>query len=133
MYLFINTSQKEKMQIALLDKAGQVLVLQNIKSEYQQSEKLLPAIENIFKKAKIEMKSLKGILAVAGPGGFTSLRIGLATANTLAFSFNIPIVGLEPIELSKTGKYLNLIKKISRLKKFKQSILPEYGSEPNIG
>ncbi|PIZ74419.1 tRNA (adenosine(37)-N6)-threonylcarbamoyltransferase complex dimerization subunit type 1 TsaB [Candidatus Peregrinibacteria bacterium CG_4_10_14_0_2_um_filter_43_11] len=41
---------------------------------------------------------LTGILVISGPGSFTSLRVGIAVANTFAHQLKIPIVGLRTDE-----------------------------------
>jgi len=129
MYLFINTTNYEYIFLALINKKGDIIIQKNIKAKYQQSEKLLENINKILNK---NIKKLKGIICVIGPGGFTSLRIGIATANAMAWALNIPIIGIENKDNLDN---LNLInknyKKIIKLKKFKQ-VLPKYGQEPNI-
>ncbi|MFC1622615.1 tRNA (adenosine(37)-N6)-threonylcarbamoyltransferase complex dimerization subunit type 1 TsaB [Patescibacteria group bacterium] len=133
MYLYINTSSPEKIILALINKKGEVLKLKNIKAEYQQSEKLLNEIDKIFAGTGLDLPDIKGILAVKGPGSFTALRIGIATANTLAWSLNIPILGIEN-KNNQTDKILidKNYKKILNKTKFTKQTLPKYGKEPNI-
>lgn len=131
MYLFLNTQNSDQIILALINKSGQILVMKKISAEHQQSEKLLASLESILKQAKINLKKITGLIVVTGPGSFTALRIGLATANILAWSLQIPIIGLKstnqsPEQLIKVG-----LKKITKIKKFQQ-VLPEYGQEPNI-
>jgi tRNA threonylcarbamoyl adenosine modification protein YeaZ len=120
------------MSLSLFDQEGSILVSEKIKSEFQQSEKLLPEIEKLFKKNKIQYSDLQGILVITGPGGFTSLRIGVATANALAYSLQIPILGIKSAYNSDLEIIQANYKELSKLKEFKQ-VLPEYGAEPNIG
>jgi len=137
MYFFINTTNYEYIFLALINKKGDIIIQKNIKAKYQQSEKLLENIDKILNNPVKSLRDhgarkLKGIISVIGPGGFTSLRIGIATANAMAWALNIPIVGIENKDNLDN---LNLInknyKKIIKLKKFKQ-VLPKYGQEPNI-
>ena len=83
-----------------------------------------------------------GIIVVQGPGGFTSLRIGIATANAMAWALQIPIIGVESNikslvisdkEIRESDEKLikSGLKKIKKIKKFRQ-VLPKYGREPNI-
>jgi tRNA A37 threonylcarbamoyladenosine modification protein TsaB len=138
MYLYINTSSSDKIILALSDKKGNVLKLKKNSAPYQQSEKLLTEIEKLLTDRKVirllnyQIIKLSGIIIVSGPGGFTSLRIGIATANAMAWALQIPIVGVE-WNSNQIDKDLILegIKKLAKIKKFKQ-ILPKYGSEPNI-
>lgn len=134
MYLFINTSNSQKIILALISQGGKILSVKNIKAPYQQSEKLLSAIEKIVSNVNVKISNLsklKGILVATGPGGFTSLRIGLATANALAWVLQIPIVGIELDNKSDKELIEQGYKKIKKLKKFKQ-VLPNYGKQPNV-
>ena len=128
MFLFINTASAEEIILALADGKGQILVKKNIKAKYKQSEKLLLNIDRILK----DIKDIKGIIVVKGPGSFTALRIGVATANTLAWALHLPIVGVKLEEKTKMAAVIEKsVKKKIKNKKFKL-IIPEYGMEPNI-
>jgi hypothetical protein len=97
-----------------------------------QAEKLLPKFDSFFKKQKLKIKDLEGIVVVSGPGGFSSVRVGVILANTLSYSLNIPNVGIKVSE-SKTleDQFLSGIKKLKKMKGFKL-VKPEYGRAPNI-
>lgn len=60
---------------------------------------LLPAIEELLKERELTPAHLAGITAVAGPGSFTGIRIGLATAKAFAEALTIPVVTLSRLEL----------------------------------
>ncbi|MBU4481991.1 hypothetical protein L6278_01160 [Candidatus Parcubacteria bacterium] len=129
MYLFVNTSNHEHIFLALINKKGEILNKKKIKAEYQQSEKLLENINKIIP----DVSKLKGIIAIIGPGGFTSLRIGIAAANTMAWALNIPIVGVNNKNNLDSLTLINKsVKLITSKKAFKKQILPKYGKEPNI-
>ncbi len=66
-------------------------------------EKLLPSIERFLGELSIDKNELNGIAVTLGPGSFTSLRIGIATAKGLAWSLGIPIVGVSSLELLATN------------------------------
>jgi tRNA threonylcarbamoyladenosine biosynthesis protein TsaB len=126
MILFINTADKEKITVGLI-KADFFCDKIVEKSQWQESAKLLPMINHLLKKNKTAFEQLKGIIVVKGPGGFTSLRIGLITANTLGYALKIPVTG---VKLNN-----NMIKQgIARIKKLKsfRIVEPFYGKEPNI-
>ena len=129
MFLYINSIQVEGLVLALINSRGQILEFKKIKARYKQSEKLLVNIEKIVGR---KLKNLKGVIVVKGPGSFTALRIGLTTANVLAWSLSIPIIGLELNDgLSNEELITKGYRQIIKKKKFK-IILPMYGQEPKI-
>jgi tRNA threonylcarbamoyl adenosine modification protein YeaZ len=130
MFLYLNTSTHEKIILGLLDQKGKILKLKKISAPYQQSEKLLTEIKRLL--PNYQITKLSGIIVVVGPGGFTSLRIGVATANTLAFAWQIPILGLyNPKNLSDQELLDKNFKKVLNKDRFQQ-VLPHYGAEPHI-
>ena len=68
----------------------------------QESETILASIDHLFKKTKSSPKKLTKIMALTGPGGFTSLRIGLSVANQFAHQLKLPIIGLRSEEWFKS-------------------------------
>ncbi len=62
------------------------------------AEVLAPAIESLLEKADISGTELNGIAVGVGPGPFTGLRVGLATARTLAFVWGVPLHGVMSLD-----------------------------------
>lgn len=62
------------------------------------SEKLLSLIAEVLDELGCTPKDLKGVLCGAGPGSFTGLRIGLATAKGLCFALSIPLTLVSSLE-----------------------------------
>jgi tRNA threonylcarbamoyl adenosine modification protein YeaZ len=137
MFLYINTSNPSNLCLALLDSKGVVLVQKTLSAQYQQSEKLLKAIKKLVSRQIVSNKkqvehNFLGLIVAKGPGNFTALRIGVATANALAFGLNIPIVGIK-VKIGETDQQLiargfKLLSK-ARLGKY---VVPEYGQAPKI-
>jgi tRNA threonylcarbamoyl adenosine modification protein YeaZ len=65
---------------------------------YRHSQELLPAIVRLTERAALRLADLAGLVAGTGPGAFTGLRVGLATAKTLAHELGRPIVGVSTAE-----------------------------------
>ena len=62
------------------------------------SETLMPHIEQVLKMAGCQKEELEGIAVSIGPGSFTGLRIGLATAKAMAYALKLPLVGVGALE-----------------------------------
>lgn len=63
------------------------------------AENLTPAIEFICQQAQIELSEI-GLVAVdIGPGLFTGLRVGVATAKAIAFALRVPMIGASSLDL----------------------------------
>ncbi|MGO1119435.1 tRNA (adenosine(37)-N6)-threonylcarbamoyltransferase complex dimerization subunit type 1 TsaB [Rhodovibrionaceae bacterium A322] len=59
------------------------------------ADRLLPMIEEVLAEAGISYQQLDALVVTQGPGGFTGVRIGLATARALALAADKPLVGLD--------------------------------------
>ncbi len=62
------------------------------------SERLVPGLEDLLRSAGATPADLSGVACCVGPGGFTSLRIGVATAEGLALT-GLPTWGFSAFEL----------------------------------
>ena len=62
---------------------------------YRHGETLLPAIGRFLGEQNIRKSRLVGIVVGTGPGAFTGLRVGMATAKGLAHGLGIPLVGVS--------------------------------------
>ena len=56
---------------------------------------LLPAIGRLHGEANLRRSRIRGVIVGTGPGAFTGLRVGLATAKALAHELGVPIVGVS--------------------------------------
>lgn len=61
---------------------------------YRHGEELLARIEGLLAGAGVAPAELGGIVVGTGPGAFTGLRVGVATAKGLAHALRLPIVGV---------------------------------------
>ena len=61
---------------------------------YRHGETLLPTIGRFLGEQNLRRSRLVGLVVGTGPGAFTGLRVGLATAKGLAHGLGIPLVGV---------------------------------------
>ncbi len=62
------------------------------------SEQLIPHLDEMMKEAGVEKSQIDGIAVSIGPGSFTGLRIGLATAKMASYIWKVPLVGVDTLE-----------------------------------
>jgi tRNA threonylcarbamoyladenosine biosynthesis protein TsaB len=62
------------------------------------SLRLLPMIDQILKEAGCKLSQLDGLIFGQGPGSFTGVRIGIGVAQGLAFSTDLPLVGVSTLQ-----------------------------------
>jgi tRNA threonylcarbamoyladenosine biosynthesis protein TsaB len=65
-----------------------------------QAERLIPLINAVLRQADIGFDRIDRIGVTVGPGSFTGLRIGLATARGLALAIGCPVLGLTSLEVA---------------------------------
>ncbi len=62
-----------------------------------------PTLQHVMMLAGITRNDLTGVVATRGPGSFTGIRIGLATAKGLAQGLDVPIVGVGTLATAAYG------------------------------
>jgi tRNA threonylcarbamoyl adenosine modification protein YeaZ len=80
--------------VALGDGADLVAASQR-DSHQRHATIVLEQIQEVLDRAGIKPAALRAIGVGTGPGSFTGLRVGIATAKTLAWSLDVPIVGIS--------------------------------------
>lgn len=110
--LAIDTSSKNAT-VAITEDEKKLIELNNA-DEKTHSQKLMPMIDEAFKKTNLSLDDINLIACCLGPGSFTGVRIGIATAKAFSDSKNIPTVGINSLEelaynLNTTGNICALI------------------------
>ncbi|AOZ95586.1 tRNA (adenosine(37)-N6)-threonylcarbamoyltransferase complex dimerization subunit type 1 TsaB [Butyrivibrio hungatei] len=83
--------------VAITD--GDMLVSQfSIQYKTTHSEILMPMLDNMAKKINLDLSTIDAIAVAMGPGSFTGLRIGSATAKGLALALNKPIIPVPTVD-----------------------------------
>lgn len=88
MILFIDTH--DELITVALKKDNDIYVKEKV-SEFKHSVYTMPLIIELFNESKTDIKELKKIIVVNGPGSFTGIRIGLSIAKMIAYALNIDI------------------------------------------
>lgn len=70
-----------------------------INTKKTHSQKLMPMIENMLGLSDLNVREIDAIAVCEGPGSFTGLRIGMATAKAIAHVNDIPVIGVNSLEV----------------------------------
>jgi tRNA threonylcarbamoyl adenosine modification protein YeaZ len=82
---------------------GRLIASRSFEGRYRHSQELLPAAVRMMEDAGLRLADLAGVVVGTGPGAFTGLRVGLATAKTLAHELGRPIVGIPTSDALLAG------------------------------
>lgn len=103
-FITINTSYQE-VEIALF--FNDKLIDKEIEANKSISKCFIFLLENILQKNKASIKEIDFIATNIGPAPLTTLRVSLAFVNGLAETNNIPIIGINNLELLAKENILN--------------------------
>ena len=82
---------------------GEVLAETSWRCGQNHSVELLPRLTKLLEEAKVSLKDASCVIVAKGPGSFNGLRVGLSTAKGLAFSLDVPIIGISSLEIEAYG------------------------------
>lgn len=77
---------------------GELIGQQSYHLQKSHSNLLPVIIRQLAENCEMELRHLKAIALSAGPGSYTGLRIGTATAKGLAFSLNLPLIAIDSLD-----------------------------------
>ena len=77
----------------------QLLASSHVLSDRRHAEQLAPIIKNVCKQADISMSEIDVVGVDVGPGLFTGMRVGIASAKTIAQVLDVPIIGVSSLDI----------------------------------
>jgi tRNA threonylcarbamoyladenosine biosynthesis protein TsaB len=104
MLLAIDTSTSQ-LGLALYDGA-QVLAESLWISRARHTVELAPALAEVLQRTAIKIDEVQALGVALGPGSFTSLRVGLAFIKGLALARNLPLVGIQSLDVVAASQAL---------------------------
>ena len=88
-------SATTRVVVAAGTTAGELLDAAEWPAGYRHGETLLPAIDDLLRRLEVGRAGLSAVVVGTGPGAFTGLRVGIATAKGLAQAIGCPIIGIS--------------------------------------
>lgn len=90
-------SSTSVLRVGLADAAGKIFSAEN-RDRFRHAEFIISLIDRLLRENGVAKRELNGIIVSTGPGSFTGLRVGLATAKGLAQALKIPVAGVSIFE-----------------------------------
>lgn len=95
--LYLETSSKN-CSVAISDDEKMLCVCEEVSENYKQSESLHTFVEWALEGAELTMKDIEAVSLGKGPGSYTGLRIGAASAKGFCYGLKIPLVAVNSME-----------------------------------
>lgn len=77
---------------------GQVLSSKTEDIGKGHAERLMEIIGSVMAQAKVTYQDLDKVITTIGPGSFTGVRVGVATARGFGVGLNVPVIGINNLE-----------------------------------
>ena len=94
-----------------LAKDGELLALDSNTQQRDHAAWIHNAMHLLMDKAGFSMKELSAIAVSAGPGSYTGLRVGMASAKGLSYALQIPMISLNTLEIMADAAITNWLNK----------------------
>ncbi|RMZ60789.1 tRNA (adenosine(37)-N6)-threonylcarbamoyltransferase complex dimerization subunit type 1 TsaB [Chryseobacterium nematophagum] len=95
--LYLETSSKN-CSVAISDNEKLLCLCEETSENYKQSESLHTFVEWALEGAEISLKEIQAISLGKGPGSYTGLRIGAASAKGFCYGLKIPLIAVNSLE-----------------------------------
>ena len=103
--LHLETSSKN-CSVAISEGDQLLCLCQEISENYKQSESLHQFVQWTLEGAELQLKDINAISLGMGPGSYTGLRIGAASAKGFCFGLDIPLIAINSLD-SMVEPFLN--------------------------
>lgn len=103
--LHIETSSKN-CSVAISDGEEILCLCEEVSDNYKQSESLHSFVEWALEGAEISLKDLDAISLGKGPGSYTGLRIGAASAKGFCYGLKLPLIAINSLD-SMVEEFIN--------------------------
>ncbi len=93
-----------------MGKDGAVIACLETTDQKNHASFIQPAIETLCKQTGIGLNSIDAVAISIGPGSYTGLRVGMATAKGIAYAIGKPLIGINTLQIIAAAakhKYAN--------------------------
>lgn len=93
------TSSTALVGVAIANVDGGVLAQRSVLTDRRHAEEITPMLAAVVAEAGLSIADIERIVVDVGPGRYTGMRVGIATAKALAFALGAPVVSITSLDL----------------------------------
>ena len=113
MSILLNIESSGPVCSVCVSKGTEILSIKETEKVFEHTEKITLLIEACMKSAELSLDKLDAISVSSGPGSYTALRVGVATAKGICYALGKPLIGVDTLQslagaavkLQKTDAY----------------------------
>src|ERR1700712_3569525 len=99
MPLILNIETTSGVAKLSLANNGKIIISRNNPDQKDHASWMHVALSEIISEAKIHLRELAAVAVAAGPGSYTGIRVGMATAKGFCFALNIPMISENTLKI----------------------------------
>ncbi|MEP7142178.1 MAG: tRNA (adenosine(37)-N6)-threonylcarbamoyltransferase complex dimerization subunit type 1 TsaB [Ferruginibacter sp.] len=99
MSIILNIDTAMDIAYISIAKDGEIMAQSSNKEQKDHGGFLQPAIQELFKKASVSISELDAVAISAGPGSYTGLRVGMASAKGICYALKKPLISIGTLEI----------------------------------
>lgn len=103
MALLLNIDTATEHASVCLSRNGSILAIEESLDQKNHGAFLQPAIKRICGAANVKLTDIDAIAVTEGPGSYTGLRVGMASAKGLCYALKKPLILLNTLEVMATA------------------------------
>lgn len=99
MAIILNIDTATEIAIISLSEKDSIIDYVTNTNQKDHGSFLQPAIKILLQKTDLSMKNINAVAVTSGPGSYTGLRVGMASAKGLCYALNIPMITINTLEV----------------------------------
>ncbi len=99
MALLLNIDTATDLASVCLTQNGKIIGFEENPDQKNHGAFLQPAIKKIFAGADVSLNDIDAVAVTIGPGSYTGLRVGLASAKGLCYALNKPLIAVSTLQV----------------------------------
>lgn len=128
MMLFLDTTDRSSYLLRIVTMRGVTEARLLVHPKERRGDALFDGIAKM-----LQRRRLTGVIVISGPGHFSGVRHGVVAANTLAYAYNVSVVGVEKKEGESERTLIERGFRMLKKMRHGKYVVPVYGRVPNVG